>query len=135
MELCNQNGDTIHNQEDIEAACVAFYSDFYTAPRRGGNTVRCEQEILDAIPPRISPLAASNLSQPLSELELHRAACALAKEKAPGPDGLSINFFTIYWSIIGEDFHQMILSSVATRRFPRGVTKGLITLIPKGGDL
>lgn len=40
--------------------------------------------------------------------ELHKAACALAKEKAPGPDGISVDFFTLFWPLIGVDFHQMI---------------------------
>lgn len=73
--------------------------------------------------------------KPLSEQELHAAACALAKEKAPGPDGIAMNFFTIFWPQIGEDFYKMIRNAVSTGRFLSGVTKGLITLIPKSGDL
>lgn len=78
---------------------------------------------------------ANTLNEPLSELELQRAAGVLAKEKTPGPDGISINFFTLYWPQISTDYHQMILNSVSTERFPRGITKGLIMLIPKSGDL
>lgn len=46
-----------------------------------------------------------------------------------------MNFFKIFWSHIGEDFCKMIRNAVSTGRFPSGVTKGLITLIPKSGDL
>ena len=78
---------------------------------------------------------ASSLGQPLSMSELHQAAGALAKEKAPGPDGFSVNFFTLFWPLIGPDFHLMIQDSLRTGRFPHGVTRGLITLIPKSGNL
>ena len=104
VELRSSNGDSIKKQEDIEAACVAFYNELYTLSRRDEHTKQCEQEILDAISSCISPLIANALSQPLSELELHRAACALAKEKAPRLDGISVNFFTFYWIQIGADF-------------------------------
>lgn len=124
-------------QKDIEEACVAFYKELYTSPARDNHTRQSEQEILEAISHRISPLTASVLTQPLSESELHKAACALAKEKAPGLDGISVNFFTLFWPHIGADFCQMVQNSVTQRdgRFPKGITKGLITLIPTSGDL
>ena len=46
-----------------------------------------------------------------------------------------MNFFTLYWNQVGANFHYMIQTSMNIGRFPRGVTKGLITLIPKSGDL
>jgi hypothetical protein len=57
------------------------------------------------------------------------------KEKAPGPDGIAMNFFTLYWPQIGADYYQMIRHSLSKGFFPKGVIKGLITLIPKSSDL
>lgn len=94
-----------------------------------------ELRILDAITARISPLMANPLGQLFSESELHTAACALAREKAPDPDGTSVKFFTLYWPQIGADFHRMIQNAIRVGRFPNGMTKGLITFIPKSGDL
>jgi hypothetical protein len=37
------------------------------------------------------------LRQPFLDEEFHPAACELAKDRAPGPDGLAVDFFTIYW--------------------------------------
>ena len=104
-ELMSPNGEPITQQKDIERACVTFYKELYKAPERGEQHQQGERRILDAITARISPLMASSLGQPLSVSELHQAACALAKEKAPGPDGFSVNFFTLFWPLIGPDFH------------------------------
>ena len=134
-ELMSPIGEPITQQKDIERACVTFYKELYKAPERGELHQQGERRILDAITVRISPLMASSLGQPLSVSELHQAAGALAKEKAPGPDGFSMNFFTLFWPLIGPDFHLMIQDSIITGRFPHGVTRGLITLIPKSGDL
>ena len=103
-ELRSPSGASITLQHDIEEACVAFYKELYTSPERGERTRPEEQEILESLSNRISPLTASALAKPLSEAELHRAACALAKEKAPGPDGLPMDFFTLFWPLIGDDF-------------------------------
>ena len=135
IDFTSPNGDSITRPKDIEDACLAFYHELYTSSGRNELTRQSEQEILNSIPANITPLMALTLSQPLLEPELHRAACALAKEKALGPNGILVNFFTIFRPQIGADFCQMIQNSVSTRRFPKGVTKGLITLIPKSGNL
>ena len=83
-ELRSPQGNPIKQQKDIEEACISFYEDLYTSPARDNLTCQSKQEILDTISHRISPLTASALSLPLSKSELHKAACALAKEKAPG---------------------------------------------------
>ena len=134
-ELTIPGGTSITSQVDIEESCTAFYKELYTALASDDRTRHCEQEILETIPSCITPLMSLALSQPLSKQELQAAACALAKEKAPGADGIAVNFFTSFWQHIGADFHQMVLNSLSSGRFPKGVTKGLITLIPKGGDL
>lgn len=105
-ELRSPNGVPITKQKEIEDACVAFYRKLYTSPGSDEQTMQGEQNILDAITTRILPFMAITLGQPLSELELHRAASALAKEKVPGPDGISMNFFH---SFLALDWSQLLL--------------------------
>ena len=95
-ELTNPSGAALTKHKDIEDACLSFYKELYSAPPKDMHSRHAGQEILAAILECITPLMALALQQPLSELELHRAACSLSKEKAPGPDGIAVNFFTIY---------------------------------------
>ena len=134
-ELTNLGNISFTRHKDIKEACLTFYKELYSPLGRDAHTRQCEQEILDIVPARITPLMALALRQPLLEQELHRAACALAKDKAPGPDGIVVNFFTNFWTHIRVDFTQMVHNSVNSRSFPKSVTKGLITLISKSGDL
>lgn len=56
------------------------------------------------------------------------------KEKTPGHDGIPIEFFQQCWPTIGEDFLLMIRKGMEKGVLHEGVTKGLISLIPKEGD-
>lgn len=59
---------------------------------------------------------------------------AMAKGKAPGHDRIPIDFFQKLWPTVGHDFHHMLLKGMEEGTLYEGVTKGLISLIPKEGD-
>ena len=44
------------------------------------------------------------ISNPISEEELYAIVKTMATNKAPGPDGISIEFYQRYWQIIKQDF-------------------------------
>lgn len=58
----------------------------------------------------------------------------MAKEKAPGHVVIPYEFFQQLWPTLGFDFHWMILKSTELVAFNKGVTRGLLSLIPKEGD-
>ena len=134
-KLTSPDGASLVQHLDIEKTCLSFYKELYSAPARDEHIRQCELDILNAVQASVTPLMSHGLGQPISEQELHFAACTLTKDKAPGPNGTTVNFFTLYWELIGTDFTQMIHSSIQEGKFPKGITQGLITLIPKTGDL
>ena len=44
----------------------------------------------------------------LSECEIETAISQMAKGKAPGPDGLSVEFYTQCWPIVKNDFVNLL---------------------------
>jgi hypothetical protein len=46
----------------------------------------------------------NSLTAPISTLELKAALTEMAKERSPGPDGLSVEFYLILWDVIGEEY-------------------------------
>lgn len=74
------------------------------------------------------------LKSPITLLELESAMKSMALGKSPGPDGLILEFYRTYWSLIGVDFWNMIMSSINQGQMPKGVTKGMIALLHKRGD-
>ena len=76
----------------------------------------------------------ASLTKEITERELGGVVRDMAKGKALDHDGISIEFFQRLWSIVGQDFLQMVLRSIKRGELHEEVTKGIICLIPKEGD-
>ena len=76
----------------------------------------------------------ASLIKEITERELRGVVRDMAKGKALGHDGIPTEFFQRLWPTLGQDFHQMLLRGIENGALHEGVTKGLISLIPKEGD-
>lgn len=76
----------------------------------------------------------STLGRPLTTEELGQAVRTMASEKSPGTDGISAEFYSYFWPLIGEEFTEMINLALARGTLPPGMTQGLITLIYKSRE-
>jgi hypothetical protein len=55
----------------------------------------------------------------------------MQRGKSQGDNGVILEFYQVYWYLIGEDFRSMILHSIRTWKMPTGMTRGLIALLFK----
>nr|GEU40944.1 RNA-directed DNA polymerase, eukaryota [Tanacetum cinerariifolium] len=70
---------------------------------------------------------ASRFKQPVcSRLKL--------KNKSPGPDGYTFEFFMRYWNLLGSDFCSAVECFFVKGSSPRGCNSSFIALIPKVTD-
>jgi hypothetical protein len=79
----------------------------------------------------VSVMESEYLSRPFEEEEIRSALFQMEKNKAAGPDGMSIEFYQSCWDIIKlvmldlfNDFHQGKLDV-------KRINYGIITLLPK----
>lgn len=63
--------------------------------------------------------------------EIRSALFALPKNKALGPDGFTVEFFTSVWDLVGSDVISAVKSFFTTSVLPRQVNATVISLIPK----
>jgi len=71
------------------------------------------------------------LEHPITKEELRLAILEMDVEKAPRPNGVAIQIFIQFWSIVGANYHKMMVEVITFGKFYEGVTKGLITLLHK----
>lgn len=63
--------------------------------------------------------------------EIYQAMLIMGSYKSPGPDGVSVTFFKIYYEIIEKDVINQVQKVFRLRRVPKAFNHTFITLIPK----
>ncbi|KAJ3599845.1 hypothetical protein NHX12_033799 [Muraenolepis orangiensis] len=73
------------------------------------------------------------LDTDLSLEELHTALMSLGNGKAPGIDGLPVEFYKSFWPIVGEDLLEVFRDSLQKGQLPLSCRRAAITLLQKRG--
>lgn len=81
--------------------------------------------------PSLSNEDSSSLLFPFSAEDVLATMKSLGKNKSPGPDGFTPEFFLKAWSIVGLDVSNAILHFFSTGHLPRSVNSSAIALVPK----
>lgn len=64
-------------------------------------------------------------------IEIKHVLFAMEKNKSPGPDGFTCEFFKVAWDIVGQDFVIAVQSFFKTGFLPKGINSTILALIPK----
>jgi hypothetical protein len=73
----------------------------------------------------------ASLCAPYSREEVKKALFNIGDLKAPGPDGLHAIFYKRYWSLIGEELTNEVMTAISSGAVPEGWNNTNIVLIPK----
>ncbi|WZZ89708.1 hypothetical protein YC2023_118287 [Brassica napus] len=128
--LMDARGNRVFNQTQLNEMVVAFFQnllgsvdgsvrDTSLEELRGLISYRCTQEVAD------------QLSSIPSEEEIKTTLFAMPKNKAPGPDGYSAEFFWETWEIVGADVIGTVREFFTAGRLLRQFNTTTISLIPK----
>ena len=129
--LRESDGTIISGVDDLCRSISAFYSDlFSSAPT---DAAACES-LLGNICSTLTPEQASSCEGPLSVEECFSALSGMAKRKAPGSDGLPMEFFVKFWDVLGGDLVCVLNSCYRDGVLSLSQRSGVISLSFKKGD-
>ena len=131
LELKEQYGRNFTKREDLERICQYFYKDLYTHKNISEEVLT---RTLEGLPATVTNAMNESISKKITVKELSQVVNSLAKGKAPGHDGIPMEFFQKMWHTIIKDLHLMILKGIEEKQLHENMTKGLICFIPKEGD-
>lgn len=127
-----ESGELLSNPSDIRRRARSFYSNLFKSELVGDGG--SEQDFLNDLP-KLTEDSAKLLDDPLSLKELYTALMGMENGRAPGIDGLPVEFFKVFWSVLGKDLQQVLNTSVKRGRLPLSCRRAVLTLLPKSGDL
>ena len=126
--LEDENGGLITGQEQIICRLVAYFTEMFRKRSRDQST---DQFMDDVHLKQISVSEKTFLEPPLTLEELGSALKAMSRNRSPGSDGLSVEFYRHFWGDLKIFFLQMVNESMKTGVLPLTLREGILTLIPK----
>ena len=110
--LDDVDGVSHTDQPDLERICQAYYQKLYTDRVESEESREAEGIALRCIPDKLSNEMKSRLQAPLNLGELAAAVKDMQAGKAPGPDGIVLEFYSTFWDILGPEFLKMVHDSI-----------------------
>lgn len=130
--LLSDTGQELTEPGQIRRRAVEFYSALYT----------CEYNHDDSLfegfcgeLPQVSAETNSQLDRPLQLEELRAALQSMQGQRAPGIDGLTVEFYKAFWSILAPDVLDVFNESLASGSLPLSCRRAVVALLPKKGNL
>ena len=129
--LRNPDGSIVSTPSDLCSSFATFYSSLFTACP----TDSAAQDILLSNVSSVLSSAQADLCEGFLTLEeCHRALVGMARRKAPGSDGLPMEFYLKFWDVLGSDLVEVLNSCYLSGSMSLSQRRGLISLIFKKGD-
>ena len=92
------NGTEVSSQEEIEKAHVDFYSRLFSEEPIDA---ALQDDLLSSLLRQLSSDQASSCEGQMTLDEMTLALRSMNANKAPGPDGLSVEFYAKFWDRLG----------------------------------
>ena len=123
------DGREITDPDEILRSQRLFYKNLYTASPC--DATQNDIFFLNANLPKLDKPEQDKLENPLRSEECYNVLKECAKGKCPGSDGLSVEFYLHFWSLLGEEMTQSF--NYAFQRGQMNITQkqGIIKVIPK----
>lgn len=132
LEKLHYDGRTITQKTELCTCIRGHFQRKYSQPEQ--SKLRKDSILYEDLP-KLSETDRQMLDEKLTSNDFTAALKSLSKNKSPGIDGLTTEFYTCFWDLIKETF-QLVFSEVVERGvMPRSTAKSVTTLVPKKGDL
>lgn len=130
--LCSDTSQQLEESTEIRQHAVDFYKELYKEKFQEKPQEECS--FYKGLP-QVSEVDNIDLEAELSAQELQDALQSLRSGKAPGMDGLPVEFYKTFWPVVVEDVLFVLRDSLRTGRLPLSCRRAVLTLLPKKGDL
>jgi hypothetical protein len=129
-EIKTQSRTPINSFEEIKKSTTSHFRKLYT--KEGEDNQEQSKQFTEHIPHLINEEDNKELSKEVTVEEVKEVLNQFDPDKAPGPDGFTLHFYKICWSIIKKDLIRMIRYVQKTSRMGGATNTLLLSIDPQG---
>ena len=123
--IVKDNGQQIVNLNDIIQEQQRFYTDLYSSNPAIQFMLKNNTSV------RLDDTANQRLNEQFTIKEVTEAMKKMARDKAPGPDGLPVEVYAAMWDTIKTVFYDYIIEAYESEKMNESAMQGVLNLIPK----
>lgn len=98
LEVKDGNGRNCDTQVEIEGAFVTYYQELFKS-----EAAQHVESCISAIKEKITPDMGAGLLAEFTKEEVHSALKHMPPQKAPEPDGYTVDFYQLHWDTMGSE--------------------------------
>ena len=129
--LRESDGSIVSSPSDLRCSFASFYNSLFTAEATDPSV---RASLLANLPSALSSEQASQCEGHLTADDCFLALQGISRRKAPGLDGLPIEFSVKFWNVLGGDFVSVLNSCLDSGSLSLSQCRGVISLSFKKGD-
>lgn len=122
------NGQVISGKDGILKHVKEHFEKHFTATPIDE---RARDHLVGTIKKRLTEDESDSLGQPFTMVELEAAHKRMKKGRAPGNDGLTVDFYKSMWNLVKVDLLDTLNETLIRKELPLSMTQSLLTLIFK----
>jgi len=130
-EVFSDNGDIVTDNMAILDEEYKYYRKLYTCVQSNEKDI---VEFLGNISKKVNLNQQQDCDKNITKDEIYTALRTMNKQKSPGSDGLTVEFYLHFWTNIGDILLEIYNEINKDNEMARSMKHGLITLIYKKGD-
>ena len=132
-QIQKEDGEIITNHEEIQKEINRHYEQLYSAPTTELEESELQEFLSDPDIPCLTKEQAAELERPITPEEIKAAVFAMSNQKAPGLDGIPVEFYKKFWHLIGQHLVGAVLQVFDLEGLGSSQRRGIIRLLPKPG--
>ena len=125
------NNSSVTSDKNILRECREFYQTLYTAEQVN---LESQDWLLDQLDTALTADDQQRCEGELTLNECFEAVSQLSSNKSPGSDGLPIEFYRCFWSLLGPDLVAILNYSYTHGSLSDTQRRGIIRLLFKKDD-
>ena len=108
-----------------------YYKSLYTSTVSNPNDTCFDEVFESSTLPKLSARQADTSDGLLTKEECHASLREFSKDKSPGTDGLTAEFYLKFWELLGQELVDSLNHAFEIGELSISQKRGIITLIPK----